>query len=81
VFVTNLNIAVSFHHKMAMKYCLEDDEIERQFIFNSDSDYCTEDEAGSAHDRGYKDENDMELVQLLSSSSSWGPPNSMAGEV
>jgi hypothetical protein len=26
----NSNIVVSFHHTMAMKRCLEDDEIERQ---------------------------------------------------
>jgi hypothetical protein len=29
MFPTNL-IIVSFHHKMAMKRCLQDDEIERQ---------------------------------------------------
>jgi hypothetical protein len=29
-FVMNLNIVVSFHHTVAMKHCLEDDEIERQ---------------------------------------------------
>jgi hypothetical protein len=28
--MVNSNIVVSFHHKMVMKCCLEDDEIERQ---------------------------------------------------
>jgi hypothetical protein len=30
VFIVHSNIVVSFHHTMAMKHCLEDDEIERQ---------------------------------------------------
>jgi hypothetical protein len=28
--MVNSNIVVSFHHKMAMKHCVEDDEIEKQ---------------------------------------------------
>ncbi|PNF17185.1 hypothetical protein B7P43_G06584 [Cryptotermes secundus] len=62
-----------------MKRRLENYEIERQLLFNSDSDCCTEDED---NDWGYEDEDDEELVQpppsslssLSSSPSSWGPP-------
>jgi hypothetical protein len=65
---------------MAMKLCLENEEIERQLIFDSDSDCCTEDED---NDWGYEDEDDEQLVQpsssslsssSLSSPSSWGQP-------
>ncbi|XP_033607870.1 uncharacterized protein LOC117282423 [Cryptotermes secundus] len=62
-----------------MKRRLENYEIERQLIFDSDSDCCTEDED---NDWGYEDEDDEELVQpppsslssLSSSPSLWGPP-------
>jgi hypothetical protein len=67
----NSNI-VSFHHTMAMKRHLEVDEIERQLIFDSHSDCCTKD---VAHDWGYEDEDDEELVETSSwSPSSWTPP-------
>jgi hypothetical protein len=63
---------------MAMKRRLENDEIERQLIFDTDSDCCTEDED---NDWGYEDEDDEELQpssSSLSSSSSlpssWGTP-------
>jgi hypothetical protein len=69
----NSNI-VSFHHTMAMKHHLEDDEIEWQLIFDSDSDCCTKD---VAHDWGYEDEADKELVQSTWSPSSWIPPQTV----
>jgi hypothetical protein len=65
------NIVVSFHPTMAMKRRrLENDEIERQLIIDSDSDCCTEFD----DDWGYEDEDDEELQPSSSSPSSWGPP-------
>jgi hypothetical protein len=45
MFIVNLNTVVSFHHTMAMKHHLEDDETEQQLILNFDSNCCMEDEA------------------------------------
>jgi hypothetical protein len=71
VFIVNLNITISYH-TMAPKRHLEEDEIERELMFNSDLDCCTEDEF---HDWEYEDEDDKELVQPSSlSSSSLGAP-------
>jgi hypothetical protein len=39
-FIVKSNTVVSFHRTMAMKRRLENDEIERQLIFDSDWDCC-----------------------------------------
>jgi hypothetical protein len=72
VFVVDWNIVVSFRHTMGTKHSLEDDEMERQVV--CDSNCCTEAEVGSAHNMGCEDEEDKELMQLSSLLSSWGPP-------
>jgi hypothetical protein len=61
---------VSFHRTMAIKRRLESNEIERQLIFDSDSDCCIED---GDNDWGCEDDDDEELQPMptpLSSSSS-----------
>jgi hypothetical protein len=56
---------------------MDEDEIERQLVFDTDSDCCSEDEDNGW---GYEYEDDEKLVQPplssspSSSTSSWGPP-------